>query len=96
MVVAWSEVLQEIPSSRLNDCYLIAMRQHSTSFPLSAGEIASVWYEKAEGWAKEADMVQREAVNVDRGHECTFGYILVDGKGAKPCPVCNPQQAARW
>lgn len=44
-VASWAEVLEDVPSEHLNDCYKTAMKRHATSFPLSAGEIASVWPE---------------------------------------------------
>lgn len=41
---AWCEVLVEtIPTQRLHDCYLHAMKNRDSSFPLSAGDMVRSW-----------------------------------------------------
>lgn len=44
MVEAWCEVLAPVvPANRLNDCYLHAMRNRSSTFPLASTELLTSW-----------------------------------------------------
>src|SRR5262245_17332208 len=47
---AWSEVLADVPIRYLNECYLLAIKAHKSSFPLGVGEITAQWTANCETW----------------------------------------------
>jgi hypothetical protein len=99
MVAAWLEILSTVPTDFLNQCYLQAMRDHDSSFPLGVGEIANVWEKNGKAWMEEAQARRPSGEYCETcsgtGMEIVFG---ADGrsKGARPCGVCNFERLANW
>jgi hypothetical protein len=102
MVGAWEEALAAVPTDYLNQCYLFALRNHDSSFPLGVGEIANAWEKNGKAWLEEAraraperERCEHCGMEVGRGMEIVIGP---DGrsKGARPCPVCNFERLAKW
>jgi hypothetical protein len=72
----WSRILSPtIPENRLKECFEMAVREHSTTFPVNAHELLIAW-----GAITKIDKPQWQ---IDR-ENCTQcderGYVLVDGK----------------
>lgn len=85
MLEAWCEVLYgSVPSERLNDAYLFAMRHRSSTFPLAATEIIEAWRTIL------SDEIARRRVCA-LCHGDGFGLVYdpaTDTEIRKECPHC--------
>jgi hypothetical protein len=99
MVEAWEEALDLVPTDYLNRCYLFALRNHDSSFPLGVGEIANAWEKNGKSWIEET---RARMPAGDYCENCSgTGMEIVIGadgrsRGARPCSVCNLERLARW
>lgn len=80
---AWSEILVDtVPSHRLNDAYILAMRSHDTNFAIGAPQIVAAWKE-----IRQSEISRPKPLSVDRQivgdvcHRCngTGTEIVVEG-----------------
>lgn len=94
-VEAWCEILANtVPVERLNDCYLFAIKDRNSTFPLAVTEILTAWRAIANEEAEQAKrnrhchvcggtgmgMVYNPATNTEIQKECPycFGDIRTD------------------
>lgn len=96
-VTSWEEVLAKVPTDYLDQCYLLAMRNHDTSYPLGAGEVACVWEKHGAAWIEE----ERAKAKPEYCARCSgtgMEVVIVGGRsqGSRPCADCNFQRLATW
>jgi hypothetical protein len=87
-VEAWCEILAEaVPVERLNDCYLFAIRNRNSTFPLAVTEITTAWKAIATEEAEQAKRLRHCHVCKGAGRELIYDPKS-DTEFVKECPFC--------
>ena len=95
-VMAWEEILSDLPTDWLDQCYRRAMRSHRWRAPFGAAEIYQAWEQITDSaeyrqWRAERNRKISASECPDR---CVEGWIFVEGadgrSGVRPCPTHKP------
>ncbi|MBX7224317.1 MAG: hypothetical protein K1Y36_30660 [Blastocatellia bacterium] len=86
---AWTEILMGIvPLERLNECYLTAMRNRNSTFPLNASELCTAWREM-QAIERFAPKPQVADCEICRG----TGWEQMENRAVRPCK-CRQSKTA--